>query len=76
MPQKIKNKPFRIKKKGKIKVKTDNKGNNFGAKKGKTYARNVNIARTIFKPKITLLNHESCFILLIYQANLAIIFLL
>lgn len=31
-----KNNPFIIKKKGKNKVKTDNRGKNFGAKNGKT----------------------------------------
>ena len=45
--QKIKNKAFKTKKSGSIKVKTDRNGKKVGAKKGKIYARKVSTATTI-----------------------------
>ncbi|WP_313804085.1 hypothetical protein [Flavobacterium sp.] len=46
---------------GKIKVKTDKKGNIFGAKKGSTYATIVNTAKTMLKKNAVLLNHDNFF---------------
>ena len=68
--QNKKNKPFRIRKRGNIKVKTDRKGNTFGAKKGNTYAMKVSTVKTILKKNITLLNHESRFIYVFYLPTL------
>jgi hypothetical protein len=48
--------------KGRIKVSADKNGNNLGAKKGKTYARNVNTVMTILPKNIALLNQDSLFI--------------
>lgn len=63
MNQYRKKSPFNIKKKGKTRVKTDKRGNVFGAKKGKTYAIKVITVTTIFRKNIILLNHERRFIL-------------
>lgn len=51
-----------INNKGKIKVKTLKKGNNLGAKKGKTYAIIVTTRSTIFKKRIILFNQVWFFI--------------
>ena len=47
-----------------MRVNTDKRGKNLGARNGKKYARNVNTVKTILHKNANLLNQESLFIIL------------